>query len=143
MIWVGILATLVLALLMYQYKWVAENDKNGDGRVDEWLRFNLKKEKVEFRRDKNYDGEVDYIEKYKDGRLVNILVDFDYNGTFEIVSHYDPTNEKLTLLERDTNGDGVTDRKTIYEKGTGLPLKLVIDTDFDGEFDEEYDKRGE
>ena len=140
MVWVSILLVMILAVWVFGFTRDAQTDKDGDGRTDEWLQVNLKRQKVEFRKDKNRDGTVDYIEKYDDGVLVKMMADFDYNGTFEIVSHYDPETRKLTLLERDTNDDGKPDRKTLYEKGTGRPLTIVLDRDFDGQYDEEYDK---
>lgn len=132
---IGVLAVVIFVVLVVQYKWVSENDKDGDGKVDEWMRFNIRGQKVEFRRDKNHDGIVDYIEKFKNDRLISVDVDFNYDGVFETKSQFNPKTETITVLERDTNNDGKPDRRTLYKKTNGVPVKTEVDTDHDGIFE--------
>lgn len=136
MIWVAILCGIVLGFLALQYKWVSQNDRNQDGKADEWMRFTLTGDRLEFKKDKNFDGVVDYIEHYKNDNLTSIEVDFNYNGFFETTGRYDLTTEVMVLLERDTNEDGKTDRRTIFDTKTGSPLRVEVDTDNDGTFDQ-------
>ncbi len=142
------IAVLVLVVLATQYKWMSQNDRNGDGNIDEWLRVNFKGEKIEFKRDKNYDTKIDYIERYENGNLKTIEVDFDYDGFFETKGYYAPENETLIRMERDSDNNGTVDRRTIYDEKTGLPLRVEIDSDEDGVFektltDPKYAKQGE
>ena len=141
---IAILAALILGLLLFQYIWNSQNDKNGDGKADEWMRFNLKGQKVEFRRDKNFDEKVDYIEYYRKGRINKIRVDFNYDGYFETTGFYSDKAEILLKLERDTDMDGRADRRTIFDETTGTALRVEIDTYSDGIFDKTLkDTKGE
>lgn len=143
-VWVSILAVLILIILLAQYKWVAQNDKNGDGKVDEWSRFSLSGQPIEFKRDKDFDGRVDYIEKYEKGILAYVQIDYDYDGYFETKGTYNITTEKLVKLERDSNKDGWPERQTLYDANTGLPIVTEIDTDNDRSYDKFFKgKKGE
>jgi hypothetical protein len=133
---VGVVCLIALAGLVTQYKFINQFDKNEDGKFDEWMEMNFKGEKVKFQRDKNFDGAVDYVENYIDDRITTIEVDFDYDGTFETVGNYAKNREVLILLERDTNGDGRPDKRTVYDSNTGTPQYRENDLDFDGVYDE-------
>jgi len=143
--WVAIVSAVllvVLIVLVLQYKWVSENDKNGDGQVDEWMRFNLMGERIEFSRDKNYDGKIDYIESYEKDQLVQIKADFDYDGLFETISYYNMETGAISRLERDRNGDGKLDKITTYDY-KGKPLRKESDEDFDGIFEKKVNTEDE
>lgn len=111
-----------------------EQDQNGDEKTDEWLVTTIFMKKIEFRRDKNYDGIVDYLEIYENDRVKTVKVDFDYNGTFDTIGHFDIITGHQTLLEKDTNNDGKFDIRATYDE-KGLPLYKEIDKDYDGTYD--------
>ncbi len=140
---VALSGSIVLILLLldrsqsisiWEQEFINQMDKNGDGNSDEWLITGFTLKKKEFKKDKNYDGRIDYREIYKDDRLKMVEVDFDYNGTFETVAQYDTETGFQILLEKDTNNDGKFDVRATYDD-KGRPLSKEIDKDFDGSFD--------
>ena len=143
-LWISIIAVLILMVLLIQYKWVAENDRNGDGKVDEWTRFSLSGEPIEFKRDKDFDGRIDYIENYEQGKIKFVEIDFNYDGFFETTATYHIATQKLIKLEKDTNKDGWPERRTLYDEISGLPIVTEIDTDSDRKYDKFFkEKKGE
>ena len=103
-----------LAALVIQDRLHPTIDKNGDGKPDEWFTYNLKGELVSLKKDRNFDGKIDYIESYKNGKISVLMVDMNGNGVFEAILHYDDQG-RMETLERDLDDDGKIDRIIHYD----------------------------
>jgi hypothetical protein len=74
--------------------------------------------------DLNGDRRKDVVRRYNDeGRPIREEVDRDFNGTIDEVTHF--TNGRITLREVDTSGNGTIDTKIFYE--AGLPVRAERD----------------
>ncbi len=83
--------------------------------------------------DFDFDGKIDAVDVYKDGRRVRREVDFSFDGRADLVKHYDDEG-KLATKERDTDRDGKVDTWEYFEDG-----KLVrVGRDRDGDGKPEY-----
>jgi len=74
--------------------------------------------------DLNGDRRKDIVRLYNDdGRPVREEADRDFDGTIDEVTHF--TNGRMTLREVDTNGNGMIDTKIFYE--AGVPVRAERD----------------
>lgn len=74
--------------------------------------------------DLNGDRRKDIVRLYNDeGRPVREEADRDFDGTIDEVTHF--TNGRIALREVDTIGDGTIDTKIFYEQG--LPVRAERD----------------
>ncbi len=74
--------------------------------------------------DLNGDRRKDIVRLYNDeGRPAREEVDRDFDGTIDEISHF--TNGRITLREVDTSGDGMIDTKIFYE--SGVPVRAERD----------------
>lgn len=74
--------------------------------------------------DLNGDRRKDVVRLYNDeGRPILEEVDRDFDGKIDEVSHF--TNGRITLREVDTSGNGMIDTKIFYE--AGLPVRAERD----------------
>jgi hypothetical protein len=96
-------------------------DKNNDGKPDEWFAYNIWGELVSLKKDRNYDGKVDHIEEYVNGKISIMRVDMNDNGIFETIMRYDSQGRMLSL-ERDIDEDGKMDRVQKYDPITQVQL---------------------
>ena len=83
-------------------------DRNGDGKVDEWL----------------------YREQ---GEIVRRVQDDDFDGRAERTVIYDRQSGQIARVEEDLDGDGKVDAWTDYE--AGHVVRRRADSDHDGEVD--------
>ncbi|HPQ67804.1 MAG TPA: hypothetical protein PKW95_01665 [bacterium] len=124
------------------------NDCSGDGLDNCWSYFNLQGQMIRFEKDKNSDGNIDYIDHYKFspelGRehIFRTEADLDVDGKFETISFFDH-NEKLTRLERDSNADGRADVISLFDDPEKPPSKVMYDENFDGKFERIKDRTEE
>ena len=63
--------------------------------------------------DKNFDGNVDYIEYYIIDQLTRIEIDTDFDGKIDDWTDYNELGNPIHK-ERDTNGDGRADTWITY-----------------------------
>lgn len=74
--------------------------------------------------DLNGDRRKDVVRRYNDeGRPVREEVDRDFDGAIDEVTHF--SNGRITLREVDTSGSGTIDTKIFYE--AGLPVRAERD----------------
>ena len=110
-----------------------ETDLNWDGRVDVRTWFNetgqIEKEEM----DGDFDGRVDWVDHYQNGRRVMSEVDTDWNGTFDLFKYYE--GQKVRRKETDTNGDGKVDFWEYFDDA-GKVIRTGKDVDGDGVMDE-------
>ncbi len=116
-------------------------DTNNDGKPDEWYQFDIYGRLVSISKDRNKDGTVDHIERFKKGKLKKIRVDMDKNGVFEVMAVFND-DEIMFQFYRDINQDGIYERLIHYDPATRLPVSWEQDTNGDGKFDTSG-KRGE
>jgi len=107
-------------------------DENFDGRTDYWEYYNADGEKTErSERDNNFDGKVDGWGKWRDGQVVEIQSDTDFNGQPDVTEFY--SNCLLTSIEWRPNGTNIVTARHNYLHGN--PTEELRDLDYDGYFD--------
>ncbi len=92
-----------------------EVDSNFDGEVDLWFHYNMQESLHREEADTTFNGHVDMVSCFEKGRLVRREIyhpDFEY--PVAVKSYRDG---RLTKIERDRNGDGITDLWEIYDHG--------------------------
>ncbi|HXX46661.1 MAG TPA: hypothetical protein VEN47_00445 [Myxococcota bacterium] len=104
------------------------HDRNGDGRVDQWI-YSANGRPVTEALDDDFDGRVDRIRHFDDkGRLVSEDDDLNGDGIMETTSFYE--NGQLVRRRTDSNGDGQADTWSFY-KDNEL-VRTEVDTNGDG-----------
>jgi hypothetical protein len=134
-----ILAAAAVGLMGYD-KLHPTIDKNNDGKPDEFFVYNLKGELVSLEKDRNFDGRIDHVEKYRYGKIVSLAVDMNNNGIFEVKTNFDENGLQETM-ERDLDEDGKADRIVHYDPKTQVQEWYEEDTDHDGVMDKRTDNR--
>lgn len=86
-----------------------EYDLNQDGKADVWITYDSKGRMKEVKKDKNFDGQPDQFQVYKNGTL--------FSGKIDV------------------NRDGKIDKAMYFDKEGKKPVKVLIDMDYDGYFD--------
>jgi hypothetical protein len=82
--------------------------------------------------DLNFDGLKDIFVYFdEDGGMKSDEVDLDFDGTIDIVTTY--VDGKVVKQEIDTNSDAVIDRVRFFDEG--VPARMEGDTDGDGKVD--------
>lgn len=107
-------------------------DLNRDGRVDISSTFNEAGRLVQEQMDSDFDGKIDWIDEYGDGRRTVTKVDTDFNGTFDMVKYFE--NGVVRRKERDTNADGKVDFWEYLDE-RGNVIQTGQDIDGDGKMD--------
>lgn len=106
-------------------------DLNWDGKVDITREFSPDGTVSKESWDADFDGRVDEVRTFEEGKIVRSERDQDNDGRFEVVRIYE--DGKLERKETDTNGDGKPDR---WEYFDGRVVDRVgVDRDFDGKPD--------
>lgn len=106
-------------------------DINWDGRIDIKRFFAADGLVTREEWDADYDGKVDEVRIFKQGKIARSDRDLDNDGLMEVVRYY--TDGKLERKETDTNKDGQVDR---WEYFNGMVIdRIGIDRDFDGNID--------
>lgn len=134
-------AAVWIAHHMYNKENVVAEDTNGNGQMNQWTYFDVRGHILRFEKDKDDNGVTDWRDFYtydegsKQPRMVRSEADMDYNGTFETTVYYNERQE-FNRIERDNNDDGKVDAISIFKEPGRPPIKVKMDKDFDGEFEE-------
>lgn len=107
-----------------------EEDRNYDGRMDSFLRFEGKR-LVERFLDNNDDGQLDIFEHYADGLMVSRSLDRDDDGVVD--AYYDYEGKFLARERHDANNDSKIDLVIDYRGGRRVSSEE--DTDRNGRTD--------
>lgn len=110
----------------------AEWDINHDGNIDVWQFFDSHGELAQEGLDLDWDGRIDVIHYFEDGKLARKEVATNFQGQMTIRKHYDAAGS-LTMIEQDTDDDGKFDTWEFYEKGK--LVRIGRDTNHDGQED--------
>ena len=87
---------------------IFEYDTNEDGQVDYLVKFDDKGEKLAEALDYNHDGFMDDFHYYKNGMLVERLIDSNYDTNIDVWV-YLSEGVYVQKYEQDSNHDGVID----------------------------------
>lgn len=89
----------------------------------------------EVRKDVNFDGEVDRVEKFDgQGNIAEVTADTTGDGKMDNWVHF--KDGKVQKAERDTNADGRPDTYVTYEAKTGHIKMIEADSSGDGKINE-------
>ncbi|MBZ0272470.1 hypothetical protein K8I61_10565 [bacterium] len=122
-----VVAALVVFIgLIVRDRLAPKFDKNNDGNPDEWFQYRLSGELVHFKKDRNYDGNIDYEEYYVAGVLRETLTDTDNDGAWNIRGEYDEQG-RLAVVYRDMDVDGRYERRIVRDVEADRPLYTEID----------------
>lgn len=100
-------------------------DFNGDHREDGWVEL-VNGERVESRRDRDFDGRVDAWWQYRDAQVVRARRDDDFDGHAELVLEY--KNNQPETGRVDTDDNGVAEMRLHYRHGL-LAESEILDPD--------------
>lgn len=109
-----------------------ELDLNRDGRFDARSFFDDDGHLTREEFDGDFDGTFDIVDHYQDGRRVMNEVDTDYDGVTNTWSYYEAG--KVTRQERDVDGDGLVDYWLRFDDN-GNVIRTARDLDGDGKMD--------
>lgn len=123
----------VFGILVYDDLTLVTEDRNRDGKIDEWIHLNIFGEVQKYERDKSRDGKPDVIEYYRDGVIDWLRSDYDYDGFMELVAVY--KDGKLQCMARDNNKDGKFDKVSFYRPKSEAPYITIVDDNGDGKWD--------
>lgn len=113
-----------------------EVDLNSDGRVDMRSSFNEAGQLTVEEMDGDFDGRVDVVDEYRDGRRAVTQVDTDFDGDFDLKKYYE--NGIVRRKERDTNNDSKVDFIEILDE-RGNVVQTGQDLDGNGKVDQRQD----
>ena len=141
-----------------EQKTAQTEDRNGDGEIDARYRFDAFEKLLSEELDEDYDGYFEVasefdagelrrrsydaerrgsagrVEFHGEGRLFRVELDQDGDGKVELWNFYDP-EERLEKQEQDRAADGKVDTYVTLDPATGKELRVLRDTDADGEID--------
>jgi hypothetical protein len=115
-IFIGFMAgSMAVALYFYTPYVVQKFDNNHDGKADgKYVSFGNRLSKCTY--DRNFDGKVDLIYKYKwENELNSAESDDNFDGIFETFLKF--SNGNISWSESDTTGDGFKDYRNEYKNG--------------------------
>ena len=102
-------------------------DINHDGFIDLSRRFGDGGALKEEHADLDFDGRVDAVNFFTNGKLVRKEIDLDYDSVVDLVKRYE--GGKLVVVESDENKDGKIDSWAYYEGGELDRIGRDIDGD--------------
>lgn len=106
-------------------------DRNFDGQLDGWYKFDRNSRRLDSTADDNFDGVVDTWWRYTNGVLVASREDTDFNGTPDVT--YSFKYDILTKADWQPNGTNIVTLRQIYRYG--VLIEEQRDTNWDGTFD--------
>lgn len=115
-LFIGFMAgSMVVAIYFYTPYVVQKFDSNHDGKADRKnVSFANRLSKSTY--DRNFDGKVDLVYKYKwENELNSAESDDDFDGIFETFLKF--SNGNISWSESDTTGDGFKDYRNEYING--------------------------
>lgn len=108
-----------------------EIDLNRDTRIDVTSFYDDSGVLTREEMDGDFDGRVDWIDHYQNGRRVLSEVDTEFDGSFDLFKYFE--KGEIARKERDTNSDGKVDYWEYFEGGQ--VQKVGRDIDGDGQMD--------
>jgi hypothetical protein len=114
-----------------------ESDLNGDGTKDVVRYYNDEGRPLREEADRNFDGQMDTITVFQEGRVVRTEIDGNADGRVDVKIFYDDTGAALRT-ERDMQGRSTAeawrpDRWEYFEQGR--MVRMGTDVDGDGRVD--------
>jgi hypothetical protein len=106
-------------------------DRNFDGQLDAWYKFDRNSRRLDSTADDNFDGIVDTWWHYTNGVLVSSSEDTDFNGTPDVT--YSFKYDILTRADWQPNGTNIVTLRQTYRYG--VLIEEQRDTNWDGTFD--------
>lgn len=99
-------------------QYVRAEDRNGDGRPDEWRRYDQAGHLAQISVDSNFDGRSD-VEEYYDtaGVLIRRESDRNFNGQVDLIEEFDPTTHLHAESVVDIDYDGRADLLVLFRDG--------------------------
>jgi hypothetical protein len=114
-----------------------EADLNGDGIKDVVRFYNDEGRPLREEADRNFDGQIDTITYFQDGRIIRIENDDDHDGQVDSKTFYDddghPLRTERDIAHRSTPTNWHPDRWEYYENGH--MVRMGTDLDGDGRVD--------
>src|SRR5215468_9686103 len=114
----GVCTTAAVLTLPKNAQYVRAEDRNGDGRPDEWRRYDGQGHLAQISVDSNFDGRSDVEEYYdSDGVLLRRESDRDFNGQIDLVEEFDPSTHERARSVVDVDYDGLADLLVFFHDG--------------------------
>jgi hypothetical protein len=111
-------ATAAVLAIPKNGQYVRAEDRNGDGRPDEWRRYDRQGHLARISVDSNFDGRSDVEEYYdSDGVLLRRESDRDFNGQIDLVEDFDPATHERARSVVDSDYDGLADLLVLFHDG--------------------------
>jgi hypothetical protein len=110
-----------------------KKDLNFDGKVDRIEKFDAKGQIAEIIADTTGDGKMDNWAYFNEGKIQKAERDSDADGKPDTYVAYDGKTGKIKMIEADSTGDGRINEWLYYEGGK--PVKAEKDSNGDGKAD--------
>ena len=110
-----------------------KKDLNFDGKVDRIEKFDAKGQVVEVTVDTTGDGKMDNWSYFRDGKVHKAERDTNADGTADTFIAYDEKTGKISMVEADSSGDGKINEWLYYKDGK--PERAEKDSNGDGKAD--------
>jgi hypothetical protein len=114
----GACTTAAVLTLPKSAQYVRSEDRNGDGRPDEWRRYDQAGHLTQVSVDSNFDGRSDVEEYYdSEGVLIRRESDRNFNGQVDLIEEFDPTTHQHAESVVDVDYDGRADLLVLFRDG--------------------------
>jgi hypothetical protein len=114
----GVCITSAVLTLPKNGQYVRAEDRNGDGRPDEWRRYDQAGHLAQISVDSNFDGRSDVEEYYdSEGVLIRRESDRNFNGQVDLIEEFDPTTHQPAESVVDIDYDGRADLLVLFRDG--------------------------
>jgi hypothetical protein len=129
-------ATAAVIAIPKDGQYVRAEDRNGDGRPDEWRRYDQQGHLAQISVDSNFDGRSDVEEYYdSDGVLLRRESDRNFNGQIDLVEEFDPATHERARSVVDSDYDGFADLLVLFRDGRPVftkrtPMPSVREVEF-------------
>jgi hypothetical protein len=111
-------ATAAVLAIPRDAQYVRAEDRNGDGRPDEWRRYDRQGHLAQISVDSNFDGRSDVEEYYDpDGVLLRRESDRNFNGQVDLIEDFDPATHERARSVVDVDYDGLADLLVLFRDG--------------------------
>jgi hypothetical protein len=124
----GACTTAAVLTLPKNAQYVRAADRNGDGRPDEWRRYDQAGHLAQVSVDSNFDGRSDVEEYYdSEGVLIRRESDRNFNGQIDLIEEFDPTTHQHAESVVDVDYDGRADLLVLFRDGRPVFSKRAPD----------------
>lgn len=106
-------------------------DRNFDGQLDAWSRFDNTGRRIDYKTDENFDGAIDATALYTQGVLASASMDTDFNGIPDVTYYY--KDDVCIRGDWQPNGTNIVTLREVFSHGR--LTEELRDTNFDGSFD--------